>query len=271
MTQPCISMVIGKTIMSKNSYTLVGDKIGQIIPYPTEWYTYKPLPKMEGKQLGITSHLFVKEGMEKMAGDSFKKVIDIVIKESTCVVLKAEQSLNEPTHFILYEEWLDYDEFFSVQLKREYRKDISKWLGPLAARPAGPEFFEVYHDATNPKPKMEISLNEEMFAVISSSHIDNLDKEIFIRDAFTKLTDELAKEPSNSKLNAQQSINNSKHFIIYQEWTDYDYFINVEMKKINREYFSKTIAKPGACDNNQDKKLFSKTEFFKIIYDPGRF
>jgi|GEM_PF-2511622 len=242
----------------------------QVIHYPASWMPYKPRPEMKGKRLGVISHLFIKEGMGDQALREFRKVIDIVLKEPTCLVLKAERSLNDPRHFILYEEWEDYDDFFTVQLKRPYRPDFAKLLGPLAAKPAGPEFFQVYHDATIPKKETTKSKSEQKFAVIPSSYIDNLEKDELVKKAFSNLIDEVAKEPTNWILNAQQSINDPKHFILYQEWTDYEHFINVEMKKENREEFSSMIKASGARDPNNPNPIKPKMEFFEIIYDPGK-
>ena len=67
-------------------------------------------------------------------------------------------------------------------------------------------------------------------------------------------------------LNAQQSINDPSHLVLYEEWSDYDYFVNIEMKKQIREDFSKKLK---TMFGDAPRKP-SRMEFFEIIYDPGK-
>lgn len=233
------------------------DVAGQVIPYPSEWIGYQELPAMRGKRLGIISHLFVREGSQPAARGALARVVDIAIQEPTCLVLKAAQSISDPSHFILYEEWADYDEFFTVQLNREYRTDFSAWLGPLGARPAAPEFFEIYHDAGD-----GTTAAGGTFAAISSTLAANNGSEELIRNEFIGLMDAAAEQPGNKVLVAHRSINDPNHFVLYEERPDFDELVSVELQRNDPERFSASLRELDAAAPT--------IEFFEIIYDPGK-
>ncbi len=251
-TQGC--MYAGET---DRAAVIPEDVANQVIPYPTEWIGYQELPAMRGKRLGIISHLFVKDGSQPAARGALARVVDIAIREPTCLTLKAAQSISDPSHFILYEEWSDYDEFFTVQLNREYRHDFSAWLGPLGAKPAAPEFFEIYYHAGG-----ETTSGGDTFAAVSSTLVANENSEALIRNEFVGLMNGVAEQPGNRAVVAQQSINEPGHFILYEEWSDLDELVSVELQKSSRESFSDRLGKlDGAAPT---------IELFEIFYDPGK-
>ena len=229
----------------------------EVIPYPTEWVGYRERPDMRGKKLGIISHLFVIDGTQSEARSALARVVDIAIQEPTCLVLKAAQSISDPSHFILYEEWSDYDEFFSVQLSRAYRSDFTEWLGPLNAKPAGPEFFEIYHDAGTNK-----SITGGAFAAVSSTLITNSDAEELVRNRFVSLIDEVAQQTANNSFVAHHSINDPNHFVLYEEWSDSEEFRNGAQQMNDRGTLSAGLEEIGDIE--------SRIEFFEIFYDPGK-
>lgn len=237
--------------------TIPEDFANQVIRYPTEWIGYQELPAMRGKRLGIISHLFVREGSQPAARSALARVVDIAIQEPTCLTLKAAQSISDPSHFILYEEWADYDEFFRVQIDREYRSDFSDWLGPLGAKPAAPEFFEIYYQASD-----ETRITGDTFAAISSTLVANNSSEEQIKSEFITLMNGVAETPSNRLLVAHRSINDPRHYVLYEEWVDFDQLVTVELRKSERETFSDSL--------RELESAAPTMEFFEVFYDPGK-
>jgi len=62
-------------------------------------------------------------------------VIDAVRLESTFINNFLHQDPEDPTRFMVYENWADPDEFFDVQMKRDYRKLYESRLPELLAEP----------------------------------------------------------------------------------------------------------------------------------------
>ena len=102
---------------------------------------------MANRPIIVVMKMWAKEGLDSEVAETFKYMMDIVIKESTCRLLKAERSVEDRSHYILYEEWDDYDEFQNVQLKREYRSDFAERMRKLTAKPSQMEIFELVYEA----------------------------------------------------------------------------------------------------------------------------
>lgn len=97
------------------------------------------------RPISVVVKFWAKEGSETEMAEAFKYMIDIVIQEQTCRLLKAHRSASDPLHYILYEEWDDYDEFMNVQLQREYRSEFTQIMDRLRAAPIEVEIFDLVY------------------------------------------------------------------------------------------------------------------------------
>jgi quinol monooxygenase YgiN len=80
------------------------------------------------------------------AADEFIALITEVFEamkvEETFVSATAIRSADDPDHIMLYENWIDRENFMSVQLKRPYRTRYEARLPELLRSPRGLSFFE---------------------------------------------------------------------------------------------------------------------------------
>lgn len=110
-------------------------------------FLYQPRPDLKNKSIAVFASIYPTPDKHQQTKDILKSVVDIVKNESTCISLKVIQSVCNPDHFMLYEEWCDYDEFFTVQLKRDYRQGFSEKLGAVRGKPSTFEFFEILSES----------------------------------------------------------------------------------------------------------------------------
>ena len=102
---------------------------------------------MANRPITVVMKMWAKDGLDQEVADTFKYMMDIVIQEPTCRLLKVQRSLQDESHYILYEEWDDHDEFFNVQLKRDYRRGFAERMHALTAQPSQMEIFEQIYQA----------------------------------------------------------------------------------------------------------------------------
>ena len=102
---------------------------------------------MTNRPIAVVMNLWAKNGTESELAETFKYMMNIVIQEPTCRLLIAERSLQDPLHYILYEELDDYDEFLEVQLKREYRGEFAARMSELRSTESQMEIFELLYRA----------------------------------------------------------------------------------------------------------------------------
>ncbi len=62
--------------------------------------------------------------------------------ERTFVNTVLNQASDDPTLFVLHETWLDHGNFFSVQMKRDYRQEYEARLPALLREPREMKIFE---------------------------------------------------------------------------------------------------------------------------------
>ncbi len=226
-----------------------------MIPFPTEWTAYVERPEARGKRLGIVSHLFAREASHSATRAELRHVVDTAIQEPTCLILKAAQSISEPSHFILYEVWSDYDEFFTVQLSREYRGDFAKRLRPLSARPAAPEFFLVLRDTTPPEEASDYTL-----AVVSSAlAADSGNRPGSALPGNLAATLEVRTDGASFLLH---SINDPNHFVAYEEWPEMGDLDVGNFWNRSREKFEGSL--------EESARIESRMEIFEVFHDPGK-
>jgi quinol monooxygenase YgiN len=86
-------------------------------------------------EFAITVSIHLKPGKEAEFLGLLMPVIDAVRLEPTFINNFLHQDLEDPTRFMIYENWADRDEFFDVQFKRDYRKPYESQLPELLAEP----------------------------------------------------------------------------------------------------------------------------------------
>jgi len=69
-------------------------------------------------------------------------VLDAMRQEKTFVNTVLHRDVEDPTLFMLYETWLDKEDFFAVQMKRPYRQLYEATLPDILRRPREMRLFE---------------------------------------------------------------------------------------------------------------------------------
>ena len=96
---------------------------------------------MDPKMFVLLTTVHVKPGCEKEFLALVHPVNDIMRHELTFISTLLHQSSDDPSLFMLHEMWLDADDFFSVKMKREYRKDYEARLPALLREPREMKIF----------------------------------------------------------------------------------------------------------------------------------
>ncbi|WP_120634587.1 putative quinol monooxygenase [Ruegeria sp. EL01] len=83
----------------------------------------------------------LKPGVSDEFHASLEPVLNTMRSEETFVNTIVHTSKDNPNHIMLYETWLDYDDFIANQITRPYRDDYWKKLEVLLESPPDREFF----------------------------------------------------------------------------------------------------------------------------------
>jgi len=87
----------------------------------------------------VTMHL--KQGVEEEFHGSLEPVLDKMRQEKTFVNTVVHTSVDDKSKVMLYETWLDYDDFIKNQITRPYREEYWKKLEVLLEGPPERAFF----------------------------------------------------------------------------------------------------------------------------------
>lgn len=232
----------------------------KVIPFPDRWLTYKPMPEMKGKCLGVFAQIMAKDGGQKDLREVYQTIIDVAIEEKTAITFSGSQSLVKSNHTMLYEEWKDYDEFFQVQMKRPYRMAFLRWYDPLREA-IGPEFTEMFYSSG--KHPSNIAFNA--YALVQSVHIAS-GREADARQLFTQYIDDVGQDEQNLFANIHQSLNNRQHFLLYEIWSDFSHLIENELRSERRVELE---ARFNALKDNVLPE--PALELFQIFYDADKY
>jgi quinol monooxygenase YgiN len=69
-------------------------------------------------------------------------VLDAMRHEKTFINTVLNQDPEDPTQFMLYETWIDKEDFLGVQMKREYRKPYEARLPQILRTPRTMQFWQ---------------------------------------------------------------------------------------------------------------------------------
>ncbi len=237
----------------------------KVIPYPDQWMSIEARPEMKGKCLGAFAHWFVKSDnqadIQAKVRNAYRNIIDVALEEETCTVLSGAQSLVNPTHNLLYEEWSDYEEFFAVQAARTYRKGFSRWLDPIRSGPVSPEFTEMFYSSG--KHPFNVAYNA--YTLVQSVHIAS-GREDDARQLFIKYIDEAGRDAQNLVSCIHQSLNNPQHFLLYEIWSDFSYLVMNELKSERRAELETRFN-----ELKDDSLPEPALELYQIYYDPDKY
>jgi quinol monooxygenase YgiN len=232
-----------------------------VIPYPDNWLSHKPIPEMKDKCLGIFAHVFVKNGEQESIKNIYRNIVDVAIEEETCIVLSGNQSLVQPNHNLLYEEWTDYDEFFQVQMSRTYRSGFLKWINPIKSGPIIPEFTEMFYSSG--KHPFNIAYNA--YTLVQSVHVSS-GREDDARQLFIQHIDDVSQDAQNVLANIHQSLNNPQHFLLYEVWSDFSHLIENELRNDRRSELETRFN-----ELKDDALPEPAMELYQIYYDPDKY
>ena len=106
----------------------------------------------------VTFHL--KAGCEEEFLAFIHRTNDAMRHEPTYVNTVVHRSTDDPLLFMLYETWLDREDFFAVQMKRPYRAEYEARLPDLLTQPREMKIFHplrsdfVFRSTTNAEPEI---------------------------------------------------------------------------------------------------------------------
>ena len=84
----------------------------------------------------------VKPGREEEFLRVLTPVLDAMRHEKSFINVVLHRSEDDPTHFMLYETWANFDDVKEVQLKRDYRQEYHARLDDLLEAPREVEFWQ---------------------------------------------------------------------------------------------------------------------------------
>lgn len=188
-------------------------------------FQYQPRADLKDKNIAVFASIYPGSDKHQKTLEILKSVVDTVIDESTCRILTVNQSVSNPDHFMLYEEWSDYDEFFTVQLKRNYRQGFAEKLGTVRDKPSTFEFFEIMGESIGESTDV-IEANstdyENNTCVVTRLRL----KEEFQEDGESGLTNFPAfseNDDDNLSCKLFRSLNDPLLFVIYDVCIDKEY------------------------------------------------
>lgn len=226
-------------------------------PHPDGWLPHTPRPEMKGKRLGILAHTWFKPDHVDQMGPIFRKITDIAVEELTGLALDANVSLQDPLHNMMYEEWENYDEFFSTQLTRPYRMAFLRWLLPVMSVPISAEFYEVIERSG----AFVSGEHAGVGTIVLSAKVPEAK-----RDEAHHLTSRYAcaldAEADCKGATAMHSLNDPDHFVVVERWATSDN-VSVDLTALaTRAAYADAVSALGA---------HLTAETFRVYYNPGRF
>lgn len=94
------------------------------------------------KELVFVVTLRVKPGLEEEFLRLLTPLLDAMRQEETFVNTALHQDPDDPSRYMLYETWADREEFFEVQVKREYRIAYEDRLPELLQEPRQAQMWQ---------------------------------------------------------------------------------------------------------------------------------
>lgn len=228
-------------------------------PHPDGWLAHTPRPELAGKRLGVLAHTWFKPDQVDQMALVFRTITDIAIEEPTGRALDANVSLQDPLHNMMYEEWEDYDEFFTVQLTRPYRMAFLRWLIPVMSAPISAEFYEIIgHSGAFTSGETAGEGTVVLSQKVGESHAGKAQE---LAAAFVA---DIGADSACVGASAMRSLNDPNHFVVVERWkTAGDIGINLDDHPIRASYATAM----AALTDGQGMTA----ETYHVYYNPGRF
>lgn len=226
-------------------------------PHPDAWLEHSRRPEMKGRRLGILAHTWFKPDQADQMGPIFKTITDIAVEEPTGLALDANVSLQDPLHNMMYEEWEDYDEFFTTQLTRPYRMAFLRWLIPVMAAPISAEFYEVIGQSGG----FVSGANAGKGTVVLSAKVKDGAREDVCKLAVAYV-EALDAHDRCKGAAAMLSLNDPDHVVVVERWLEAEDVSNDLTALPDRADYATAIADLGQAPT---------AETFRVHYNPGRF
>lgn len=86
------------------------------------------------QSLTITIRILVKSGMEEKFKQEYLSIIPFILNEEGCINYNLYQSKNDPSVFILYENWISQEDY-AKHLQMSYMKVVNEKADLFLAEP----------------------------------------------------------------------------------------------------------------------------------------
>jgi quinol monooxygenase YgiN len=97
---------------------------------------------MKNNPITVLIHYRAKSGMEDTAKQELTSLIASVIIEESCIGINLHQDSNDPTHFMLYENWADKDFYIGEHMQTPYIQRFIQKAGDFLVAPPEISFWK---------------------------------------------------------------------------------------------------------------------------------
>ncbi len=96
---------------------------------------------MNNQKVTVTARIKVKSGLEDKFKQEYLPIVKLTLEEKGCINYNLHQSQNEPSVFMLYENW-ESKEVLDQHLQMDYMKAISEKASEFLAEPVEMNLWE---------------------------------------------------------------------------------------------------------------------------------
>ncbi len=97
---------------------------------------------MNHNPITVLIHYQAKPGMENMAKQELTSLIASVVSEEACIGIDLLQDPNDPTRFMLYENWADKDFYVGEHMQTSYIQSFIQKAGDFLVAPPEISFWK---------------------------------------------------------------------------------------------------------------------------------
>ena len=219
-------------------------------------FQYQPRPSLANKKIAVFASVYPKAEKHKIALESLVNMVEIVIDEPNCQKLAVTQFVTDPSHFMLYEEWEDYEELFTVQVKRPYRKGFSENMSEVRDKPPTLEVFEI---VANNDSAISTQDAREATGVLTRFPVVNTQEEK-VKNDLIQFMKQQAGLPDLLFNRLFRTINEPDEFVYFEMWGQQEKASTFELSEDFQEHIETICRDSGA-------KLV-KTDILQVHFTP---
>ncbi len=97
---------------------------------------------MNNNPITVLINYQAKLGMEDVAKQELTFLIASVFSEEACIAINLHQDPNDPTRFMLYENWADKDFYFGEHMQTSYIQSFIQKAGDFLVAPPEISFWK---------------------------------------------------------------------------------------------------------------------------------